>query len=210
MVLVLRMKSVVAAVVGLSLGGCATVAVVPTETTVSTEATVEQSALRTSADLFCEKAEAEGWVASSSGLLGFASVLMNGAGTSGERPGTYADRIDAGSNDASVVVERIATDATTARDGLLSVKREADVLIASETSVPDRIDVMAFERALVRAQRSSRGFSEALEIVSGRTEETSAGAAAIAAFDEAIDGARRIADALDTRYANEAGSAPIS
>ena len=196
------MRSVVAAALGLSLCGCATVAVVPSEATVSSEMTAEQSALHTASDIFCERAEVEGWVSTSPGILGFASILMNGARNDGEPVGTYADRIDAASDDVSATIDRIIADSAAASDGLMDVTAEAETLLASTELQPDRRDVTAYERALVRAQRANRSFEEAYEILSERTDETHSVRGSLDAFAVAIDRARRTADALNEQYAD--------
>lgn len=202
------MRSVVAATLGLSLAGCATVSVIPSETTVTAEASEEQSALRSASEIFCEKAEAEGWVSTSPGILGIAAILMKGARDAGEPAGTYADRIDAATADPGTVLAQIKADASTARGGLMTVTSEAEALLASEDIALGRLDVTAFERALVRAQLSNRGFGEALEIVAGRSGETAAARAAVEAFALTIDEARPVADALTARYSR--GDAPAS
>ncbi|MEM7766123.1 MAG: hypothetical protein AAF253_01385 [Pseudomonadota bacterium] len=176
---------------------------IPNETTLTAEATAEQSALRSASDLFCEKAEAEGWVSTSPGILGFASILMNGSRDEGEPAGTYADRIDAATATPSDAIAQLQADASTARDGLITVQTEARSLLASSDTFPERLDVTAFERALVRAQRSNRGFREALEIVSKRGEDATGAAVAVDAFSATIDDARRTADALADRYAGK-------
>lgn len=125
---------------------------------------------------------------------------MNGGSDNAEPVGTYADRIDAGTAIPSDVLARIAADATSARGGLIAVEAEAQALIASEGVELARSDVMAFERALVRAQRSNRGFREALEIVSERSEANMEAVTSIEAFAEIIDRASATADALTTTY----------
>ncbi len=204
------MRSVVVATFGLSLAGCATVSVVPSETTIATETTAEQSALRSASDLYCERAEAEGWIKPSSGIVGLASILMRGGGDDNEPAGSYADRIDAASALPQDVLRRIEADALSARKGLIGVREEADALLASPEATPGRLDVTAFERALVRAQLANRGFGEALGIVAGRSVDpgmdpaaaADPARAAVEAFAQAIDAARPVADALAARYAD--------
>jgi hypothetical protein len=124
-------------------------------------------------------------------------------------PPAYASDIGADTRAPVLVLAKISADSESARKGLEGVTREArDVLDNSRSDASNRNDVIAYERALVRAQMAHRNFREALDIVSARADmditpiETELGS-----FAEAIDDARRVADDLAERYTGSYGAA---
>jgi hypothetical protein len=182
------------------LAGCATVSMVPGEATVETGLSAEQTALRATSEAYCETLEDKGWVSASNGFANLASILMHGQSAEGDGAG-YLDQFEDATDSPAELVSRIAADAASARAGLQGVTLEASRVLADQSAETQRGDVTSFERALVRAQRASRAFSSARDIVAGRTSETGPADEAIAAFEGDIDDARRLADELANRYA---------
>jgi hypothetical protein len=191
--------------VSISLGvlaGCATVSVVPGETTVETSLSQSQSALRLASDAYCDLLAEKGWTEADRGVLGFASTLLRGRST--ESQAVYADLIGADTRAPALVLGRISADSEMARTGLEAVTREArDTLAGVSAKGSGRGDVMSYERALVRAQMAHRSFSEALDAVSGRADlDIAPVTQELSRFADTIDDARRLADRLADRYAN--------
>lgn len=189
------------------LAGCATVSVVPGQTTVETELSRSQSALRTSSDAYCDFVAEKGWAEADRGLAGFADLLLKGR-KSDSKAG-YASQIGADTRAPALVLARISADAEAARLGLQGVTTEArDVLSKLEAETSKRGDVMSYERALIRAQMAYRSFHEAFEAVSARADmDTAPIEADLAAFATSIDEARRVADQLADHYTGRQASA---
>lgn len=203
------MRSVLVCVSLGVLAGCATVSVVPGETTVETALTKSQSALRKTSDAYCDHLAAKGWAEADKGLAGFADLLIRGRNASEQTLPAYASEIGAASRAPVLVLARISSDSESARKGLEDVTLEArDVLGNARGDASNRNDVIAFERALVRAQMAHRNFQDALEIVSARADmDVSPVEAEIGDFAASIDEARRIADDLAERYTGSYGAA---
>ncbi|MFN4185150.1 MAG: hypothetical protein ACK4M6_10220 [Hyphomonas sp.] len=201
------MRSVLVCVSLGLLAGCATVSVVPGEATVETALTQSQSALRKTSDAYCDHLAAKGWAEADKGLAGFADLLIRGRSASEQHPPAYASDIGAGSRAPVLVLAKISADSESARKGLEDVTLEArQVLDRSKSSTSNRNDVIAYERALVRAQMAHRNFLEALEIVSARADmDVTPIENDIGAFAAAIDEARRVADDLAERYTGSYG-----
>lgn len=197
------MRSVLLVISLCLLAGCATVSVVPGETTVETSLSANQSKLRQASVEYCDKTVEEGWVEESGGVSSLAHVLMHGRDSAVDPDALYATRIGATTAAPALVLARIATDAAEARAGLAEVTREADaVLSGGKDQTANRGDVMSFERALVRAQMSQRSFARALDQVTARADmDVSPIVSEIDKFATAIDRARSIADKLADRYA---------
>jgi len=196
------MRSFVLGVLLIPVAGCATVSMIPGETTVEAGMTAEQSSLREASDAFCETAHAEGWALNSNGLANLATLLMHGQNAVQANEASYLETIGAETAAPSTVIETIARDASEARLGLARVTAEALVLLSDPAIETARADVTSFERALVRAQRANRNFTSAFETVAERTSETQLADSALAAFEDEIDDARRVADDLAARYAS--------
>lgn len=177
----------------------------PGEAVVETRLSEQQTALRAQSDAYCDAVDAAGWVSPGLNLFGLASLLMDGSEGEEETAPDYADRL-AGMADAGEALSILAADARTARTGLDLVIGEAASLLRSGTA-PSRGDVISFERALVKAQRSHRAFLGADAEVTGAApaarEEASAELARLA---ERIDDARVLADDLAARYAGQDGA----
>lgn len=203
------MRSVFVCVSLCVLAGCATVSVVPGETTVETALTKSQSALRKTSDAYCDHLAAKGWAEADKGLAGFADLLIRGRSASEETLPAYASEIGAASRAPVLVLARISADSESARKGLEDVTLEArDVLGNARGDASNRNDVIAYERALVRAQMAHRNFQDALEIVSTRADmDVSPVEAELGDFAASIDEARRVADDLAERYTGSYGAA---
>lgn len=203
------MRSVLVCVSLGVLAGCATVSVVPGETTVETALTKSQSALRKTSDAYCDHLAAKGWAEADKGLAGFADLLIRGRSASEQTLPAYASEIGAASRAPVLVLARISADSESARKGLEDVTLEArDVLGNARGDASNRNDVIAYERALVRAQMAHRNFQDALEIVSARADmDVSPVEVELGDFATSIDEARRVADDLAERYAGSYGAA---
>lgn len=190
------------------LAGCATVSVVPGETTVETALTKSQSDLRKASDAYCDRLAAKGWAEADKGLAGFADLLIRGRSASEQMPPAYASDIGADTRAPVLVLAKISADSEAARKGLEGVTLEArEVLDNARSDASNRNDVIAYERALVRAQMAHRNFREALDIVSARADlDVSPIEAELGNFSDAIDDARRVADDLAERYTGSYGT----
>lgn len=190
------------------LAGCATVSVVPGETTVETALTKSQSDLRKASDAYCDRLAAKGWAEADKGLAGFADLLIRGRSASEQMPPAYASDIGADTRAPVLVLAKISADSEAARKGLVGVTLEArEVLANARSDASNRNDVIAYERALVRAQMAHRNFREALDIVSARADlDVSPIEAELGNFSDAIDDARRVADDLAERYTGSYGT----
>ena len=186
----------------LTLSGCATVSMVSTDAIVESECSVESSELAEAATAFNTRAEARGWVGEPRGLMDFAKVLLGGGSEDGgTTAGTYADQISAANAPVTDVFQTIIADSNAAQTAFSEVDTLARTLLGSDDVM--RSDLIAFERALVTAQKSYRGFSEAAGIAAER-EKTGLEAAetALAAYAGTIDAARQTADDLADAYAD--------
>lgn len=190
------------------LAGCATVSVVPGETTVETALTKSQSDLRKASDAYCDRLAAKGWAEADKGLAGFADLLIRGRSASEQMPPAYASDIGVDTRAPVLVLAKISADSEAARKGLEGVTLEArEVLDNARSDASNRNDVIAYERALVRAQMAHRNFREALDIVSARADlDVSPIEAELGNFSDAIDDARRVADDLAERYTGSYGT----
>jgi hypothetical protein len=197
------MRSVILSVSLCLLGGCATVSMVPGETTVLSGLSHNQSELRKVSSEYSDGAVAAGWVQSSGGLAGLANTLINGRGVEAE---DYASRIGADVNAPSIVLSRISADTQSARSGLANVSGEANAVLKGKANdATSRSDLMSFERALVRAQMAYRSFQSALSQVAARDDmdmDTASVDAELADFADTIDSARKTADRLADKYAS--------
>ena len=197
------MRSVVLSLSLCLLGCCATVSMMPGETTVESGLSHNQSALRKVSAEYSDSAAEQGWVEASGGLAGFADMLINGRG---DAPDDYATRIGAATNAPAIVLSRISADSEAARTGLASVSQEAKaVLNSAAADAATRTDVMSYERALVRAQTAYRNFQSALSTVAARSDmdmDTAPVDAELSDFADTIDSARKTADKLADKYAS--------
>lgn len=191
--------------------GCATVSVLPTTSTVETNVSVEQSALRTAAISFNETAVSRGWISETRGFFDLAQVLFEGKSDTTVVEKSYASLIGADVRSAKEVEATITTDANDAAEALASISDVADEFLHSRVDQnikTAREDLVSFERTLVQAQQTRRSFMEAFEIA-GLTD-TAGMKAAFANFDREIDAARQLADKLATEYASRGTGLAVS
>lgn len=201
------MRSVILCISLCLLAGCATVSMVPGEATVETSLSQNQSTLRKVSKAFCDNAVEAGWVKKSNGFSDFTAVLIHGR--SDLKPKTadnYAAKIGAATAAPALVMSRVVSDVNAARTGLDAVTREADsVLSGGSENETGRADVMSFERALVRAQKSYQSFNTVIGELKSRADndvDIAPVEAALGAFADSIDDARSSADGLAKKYAS--------
>lgn len=202
------MRSVIACVSLGVLAACATVSVVPGETTVETSLTRNQSELRLASDAYCDLVAEKGWAEADKGLAGFADMLLRGRSSDAGKTPVYAASIGAETRAPSLVLARISSDSEAARFGLEEVTAQArTVLQGRNANGSNRNDVISYERALVRAQMAHRNFRSALELVSLRADmDVSPVERELDRFAASIDDARRVADLLADHYAGTASA----
>lgn len=188
----------------MTLGGCATVSVIPGTAPVEQTVSIQQSALRTAASDFTEQAIERGWIKSDRGVMQFARVLAHGSDTlSGEETAdrSYAALIGVGQREQSSIVMSLAADANDASSFLSALSHEALTFLTTDRAnrnVTTRADLVSFERTLVQAQKARRTFVETLsELDDGDTALVDA---AITKYDRQIDRARLLADRLAREY----------
>jgi hypothetical protein len=203
------MRSVLLSVSLCVLAGCATVSVVPGDATVETALTKSQSELRAASLAYCDLLVTKGWVEDADAFATLADTLMHGKSGEENPQGFYATRIGVTTKAPAIVLGLIASDSQSARQGLAKVVLEANaVLKAGEKNAANRGDLMSLERAVVRAQMAHRGFQEALDLVSVRSDmDVKPIVAQVDAFADTIDNARVIADKLAELYIDEPSAA---
>jgi len=194
-----------------ALSGCATVSVVPGVSTVETDISQEQSALRDAAMLFTEKATTRGWINPSKGLFNLARVLVDGQNDHQDQAETqtYSSFIGAGVRDEQAVLTTVLTDGKDAQSALSKVTTEAVNMLATDLDDRPRAsrkDLISYERILVQAQQSRRAFTNAL----GHTGLEADAVNMLASLDAEIDTARAIAGKLATEYAGRTVSGAVS
>lgn len=200
------MRSVAVSILAvMALSGCATVSMMPGETTFEASISQEQSKLREVCSAYNDQARAAKWVGTSNGLMDFAKVLMDGATGQKAAPRTYSDVIEVETAEIAILYQRIASDAEAARVGLEVVTDEAKAFIDVADGEKDNLrrDVMSFESVLVTAQKSRRSFATAISTLAERGDDGLAEAdRSLNALDLAIDDARETADRLARIHAN--------
>jgi len=196
------MRSFLVTIAAVSIGGCATVSMYPVQSSSEVSLVRQDSALKRSADAFCELAEAESWVVRSEGLANVARALFDGEDIS-DGTATYAVTISADSGAPAIVLDRLAADSGKARAALDELNAEAELHLASLAAdeAPSRRDVMRFERALIWAGKAERGFSNAADMLAERGVDASGVRQTIESFSLEIDETRDLADRLADRYA---------
>jgi hypothetical protein len=173
----------------------------PVEASTEVSLARQDSALKRSADAFCELAESEDWVIESQGLASVARALFDGEEMS-DGTATYAVTIDAASGAPSTVLNALLSDIVAAGSALDDLNVQAAGYLRNEAeTVPSRRDVMRFERALIWAGKAERGFSNAADILSERGIDTGEAKTALERLSREIDETRDLADALADRYA---------
>ena len=184
----------------LMFSGCATVTQLSGGQSDVVSITQEQSALRQASEHFSETAASRGWIAESGGLFDLARLLVDGQS---EAPiadtERYGELIGLGVRSETDVYQSLTSDIVDASGSLSAVSDIAEAfLTVIEQQKTERADLMAFERALVNAQKCRRTFlSVTVEIGSALPVDTEA---ALSDFDVQIDRARDLADQLAADY----------
>ena len=204
------MRSVIAAILlASSLSACATVSMVASEAMVETNLTKQESSLRNVSDAYTDMAEREKWVAKSTGILGFARVLMDGASDSDEDASPYVQQLQRDANSVSEQLNMIREDIEGAAHGLDVATMEVDKLFEAENSAKTlRADLVSYESALVTAKKARRTFVETLAEMD--TDSVNTASYALSELDASIDRARDAADKLATFAADQKTAESLS
>ena len=192
-------------VAGLSLGGCATVAVIPGAAPAEQVVSIQQSSLRSAASDFSEQATERGWIKRERGFMQFARTLAHGSNSIADdetAAKSYSELIGVAERDPESVVKSLSSDINDASALLAALSQEAQAFLTTaqtERNVTARGDLVSFERTLVQAQTARRTFSDVLTQLD--TADITAADAAMTKLDRQIDRARLIADQLAREYA---------
>ncbi|MEO1474810.1 MAG: hypothetical protein AAFS13_00385 [Pseudomonadota bacterium] len=192
-----------AGILALGMSACATVTEFRGEDPVTISLTEEQSALRGAADQFSDVAAARGWVQRSGGIADLASYLIEGRSPELETE-SYANLIGMGVRPGDDVMRTLASDAVDAASRLSQVSDKADVILGDAARAVSRSDVIAFEQALVNAQKCRRSFAEiagAMDVALPSMAEV-----ALEAFDAELDRANGLADHMADAYTGSTGA----
>lgn len=178
------------------LGGCATVSMVASEATIETDLSTSESSLRKVSDAYTDLAERKLWVAKSTGLLGFARVLMDGASNSeASSEQTYLELVTTEAPVSSDQITFVKSDIESAAHGLDVATMEVEKLFgAGLTAKLLRADLLSYESALVTAKKARRTFVTTLSDLD--IEEINSASYALTELDLSIDKARDAADKL--------------
>jgi len=169
--------------------GCATVSVYE-PVTAEVSLTDDQSQLHAAAEAFSKAAREKGLATGEASLSSIAEMLSGKQSDAG----AYWRRIGADRSAPATVVSRVRDDMAAATRGLADLDTMARGLIGKGD--PGRVDVTAFERALIHARQSRDSFSDALAQVNKRTNSEYQIALELAPLDKALAHARITADDL--------------
>lgn len=183
------------------LAACATVSVYePVSAEVSL--TDDQSQLHAAADAYSKAARDEGLASGEANLASLAGMLSGKQSDAN----AYWRRIDADKASIAAVIARVRNDMNTQAKGLSDLDAMALGLIGH--GEPARLDVSAFERALIHAKQSRDSFSDALTQVNKRSETEVQITLELAPLDSALAHARATADDLAEARSEADASAP--
>ena len=193
-----------------SVSGCATVSMVASEAMVETNLGSETSSLRKVSDAYTDLAERKNWIAKSTGILGFARVLMDGVGEKDDvETSTYTLQVK---TEAELVDERIAlirTDIESAAHGLDVATMEAEKLYGTDRAAKAlRADLVSYESALVTAKKARRTFLDTLGELD--MDDANTASYALAQLDVSIDNASDAADKLASYAADRKSEESLS
>ncbi|MEM6627373.1 MAG: hypothetical protein AAGB25_06825 [Pseudomonadota bacterium] len=190
-----------------SAAGCATVSVYETVSVTEIQLSEPQSDLHKASEAYCELANDEGWAEGESNWSKLRSLL----GGEAQDEGAYWRRIGADELAPSSVLARVEADAGKATDGLVRVNDFAKALIASGESIPEKADIVQFERALIHAKQARESFSIALSKAKTRASENVPIDAVLVEFDAALEAATQTADDLaEARMADVVAGVPTA
>ena len=193
-----------------SVSGCATVSMVASEAMVETNLGSETSSLRKVSDAYTDLAERKNWIAKSTGILGFARVLMDGVSEKDDvESSTYTLQVK---TEAELVDERIAlirTDIESAAHGLDVATMEAETLYGTDRAAKAlRADLVSYESALVTAKKARRTFLDTLGELD--MDDANTASYALAQLDVSIDNASDAADKLASYAADRKSEESLS
>ncbi len=169
---------------------CATVSVYDEPLTAEISLTQDQSDLHAAAEAFNKSARDRGLASGEASLASLAGML------SGKPADTnaYWRRIGADKTAPAIVITRVRDDMNASARGLTDLDRMAPSLI--NKGDPARLDVAAFEGALIHARQARDSFSDALVQVNKRAGAEYQVTQELAPLDAALETARTTADDL--------------
>ena len=175
---------------GLATAGCATVSVYDEPITAEISLTQDQSDLHAAAEAFNKSARDRGLASGEASLASLAGMLSGKQSDAN----AYWRRIGADKSAPAAVVGRVRDDMNASARGLADLDKMAHSLI--DTGDPARLDVAAFEGALIHARQARDSFSDALVQVNKRASAEYQITLELAPLDSALAAARATADNL--------------
>jgi hypothetical protein len=174
----------------LPIAGCATVSVYDEPITAEISLTQDQSDLHAAAEAFNKSARDRGLASGEASLTSLAGMLSGKQSDAN----AYWRRIGADKSAPAAVVGRVRDDMNASARGLADLDKMAHSLI--DTGDPARLDVAAFEGALIHARQARDSFSDALVQVNKHASAEYQITLELAPLDAALAAARATADDL--------------
>ncbi len=174
----------------LPIAGCATVSVYDEPITAEISLTRDQSDLHAAAEAFNKSARDRGLASGEASLASLAGMLSGKPSDAN----AYWRRIGADKSAPVAVVGRVRDDMNASARGLSDLDKMAHSLL--DTGDPARLDVAAFEGALIHARQARDSFSDALVQVNKRASAEYQITLELAPLDSALAAARATADDL--------------
>ena len=170
--------------------GCATVSVYDEPITAEISLTQDQSELHAAAEAFNKSARDRGLASGEASLASLAGMLSGKQSDAN----AYWRRIGADKTAPTAVVTKVRDDMNASATGLTNLDKMAHALI--DKGDPARLDVAAFEGALIHARQARDSFSDALVQVNKRASAEYQITLELAPLDAALARARATADDL--------------
>lgn len=171
------------------LGACATVSVYePVSAEVSL--TQDQSQLHAAAEAYADATRQKGLATGEASLASLAGILSGKQSDAN----AYWRRIGADKSAPAMVADKVRGDLAVSTRGLADLDAMARALIGAGD--PARLDVAAFERALIHASQARDSLSDALAQLNRRAEGQYQIMTELAPLDAALSKARATADDL--------------
>lgn len=174
----------------LPMGACATVSVYDEPITAEVSLTQDQSELHAAADAFSKSARDKGLASGEASLASLAGMLSGKQSDAN----AYWRRIGADKTAPATVITKVRDDLGASTKGLNDLSTMAHSLI--NKGDPARLDVAAFEGALIHARQARDSFSDALVQVNKRASTEYQISQELAPLDAALAKARTTADDL--------------
>lgn len=184
------------------LAACATVSVYDEPLTAEVSLTEDQSELHAAAEAFSKSAREKGLATGEASLASLAGMLTGKQSDAD----AYWRRIGADKGSPIVVVGRVREDMNASAKGLVDLNTMARGLIGKGD--PARLDVAAFEGALIHARQARDSFSDALVQVNKHADASYQVTSELAPLDTALAKARVTAD--DLAQARAEGASPTA